>query len=109
MAKVKPESSAVEAAATTITANNVAVIPHALDQYQVMVDGVRVAYVCVGPDKPINFLPRGDSAKLWLTNAEKIAICKIVREKMATVTDAQDSEEAELARLIAGEPLPEAN
>lgn len=118
MAKQKQSTSAVDdkaaaAAAVLVNDQNVTVEHHATCgddvQYQVMFNGVRVAYVLAAANARINFLPQGASAKLWLTPAEQIAICKLVREKMATIVAESEDEQLELARLISGEPLPETN
>lgn len=105
------DDKAAAAAAVLVTDQNVTVEHHATCgddvQYQVMFNGVRVAYVLAAENARINFLPQGNSSKLWLTPAEQIAICKIVREKMAAVVTQAADEQLELARLIEGEPLPE--
>ncbi len=78
----------------------------AIDQYEVLYLGRRVAYVAIGEDKPINFLPPGASVRVTLTTLEKIAIAEVVRAAMQEVTAAVDADEARLAELVSGKPLP---
>lgn len=73
------------------------------DQYEVLLEGRRVAYVCVGEQMPINFLPQqGEARPLELTSTEKIAIAEFVRAEMAKIGAKIDAEEDRLAKLIAG-------
>lgn len=71
------------------------------DQYEVLVEGRRVAYVGVGEKMPIIFLP-GGSVKLTLTTEEKTEVAEFVRAEMAKFAAAAAAEEDRLAKLIAG-------
>lgn len=74
------------------------------DQYEVLLEGRRVAYVCLGgAEMPINFLPQqGEKRPLRLTTAEKIAIAERVRVAMAEIAAAEAAEADRLAQLIDG-------
>lgn len=108
MAKKRSETSQSGAETAPDVAGKVTVEFHALDQYEVLYLGRRVAYVAIGADKPINFLPWGASVNVRLTTAEKIAIAEVVRSLMRDVTAAVDADEARLAELVSGQPLPPA-
>lgn len=73
------------------------------DQYEILVSGRRVAY-CY-PEGNIVFLP-GDSIRLTLTTQEKIALAEWAKPQLAEIVGAVDQDEARLAMLVAGEPLP---
>ena len=68
------------------------------NQCQVKVGKHRVAYVCYGENKPINFLPKSVTG-LKLTDAEKLTVAKKVRSVMDGRTQDKDSVSDELAQL----------
>lgn len=67
-------------------------------QCQVMVGKHRVAYVCYGEGKPINWLPRPVSG-ITLTEPERVEVAKFVREDMAKRNQAKESVNNALAEL----------
>lgn len=68
---------------------------HALDQAQILVNGRRFGYLCLGEGKKINWLS-ASYLKMTLTTAEKIAIVKHVKAEAAKLTEIRDAELAQI-------------
>ena len=90
-----------------ITANDVVVRHHALDQCEVLVSGKRVAYVCYGDRAPFNWLPNR-TIRLELNPDERERIATAARAQMAQLNADRAAQADRLAALEAGEPAPAA-
>lgn len=71
-------------------------------QMEIMVGKCRVGYICTGRDKPINFLPKSVT-RVELTEAEKIAVAKHVRQEMEKVNSQTEAESDELRNLTSAD------
>ncbi len=73
------------------------------DQYEILVGRRRIGYVCVGEARPGGLMPINllspATLELNLTQREKIAIAKRVRELMAPINVAEAVEAVELREL----------
>jgi hypothetical protein len=75
------------------------------DQYEILVNGIRVGYVCHGEGMPINWLdPRVVGGQIKLEAAEKIAILEEARTQLAKLMAERDAEQERIRKLLAGEP-----
>ena len=83
-------------------------------QFQIMIDGFRYGYVCLGkrPDggeMPINWLPRVTIGR-DLTIDERIVAARQVREQVAKLNAKYEAQLNELAKLSGGDvPLEESD
>ncbi|MEN1680342.1 MAG: hypothetical protein AAGJ46_12180 [Planctomycetota bacterium] len=108
MAKTKTTPPPVDSPAATDPAHKLAIAAsvevrhHALDQCEVLIGEKRVGYMCYGKKRPMNWLPL-KTIGLQLTVDERIAVLKVVREKVAELTEARDAKAEELRRLESGE------
>lgn len=109
MAKASKEAVASETPAIDVAVQLHARLADSPDLYEVLVGKKRVAFVCEGEpgmeQMPISFLLPATTG-LTLTTAEKITIARRVRELMVPILEQEAAEEAQLAELVAGKPLP---
>lgn len=72
------------------------------DQAEVLVSGLRVAYISYGPGHPISFLPE-KYLKKKMPPSEMEQIVTVARAEVAKLAQEQLDAQERIARLLAGE------